>query len=982
MEKHRLANSFSTGSFPNLPGMRTSPTRRVTNNGKLQRFQMTSLGTRVEAGPKEGNRTLDASLRNPLRNSDERLREIIDEKRDMLEKWDSLDNEESAINLSLSRSASTFQGSTISSNPLGNGRSTASLRLPPSWVSNDGEVLRFYVYFKEGVNESAYENFRVRKCTVYYFLSDGTIRMDEPKEENSGLLQGVFLKRGKLHKANGVEYKPSDFVNGSENLIHGRVFRTVDCDKKTSDYFVMTGVENRPAESYPDDPMTQHKAKMSVRHKLSSIAGGKAPDTLGKYLKNDRKVLRFRCVWNDTERLYGEMNEYILHYYLADDSIEIRNVFKEGRDKVPTLMSRRKLQRDLKDASAGYYTIDDLRCGEFITVCSRPLLMVSCDAFTKKYYERVHCIQQNDVKLRQEEVKATKQEMPPYNGFGGEEDSLANCLSLIPKPIHQDMHRFLKNRGKVLRFKARFADPSPEDAGRFFVISYFMDDETTSVYEPPQRNSGIVGGKFLEKKKYKIANEHEQEQDVASELQQMIYDKIQGTMGGGQFQLLRAFKKFQGADYDGFGFEDFKVGLRSVGLLPNAVSDEDMYALFQRYDESGDGKIEYSEFVQNVMMDKTVAVGGTSSARYLKPTDFYIGARMNIVFPRTGAKTQTFELIGADSRTINLMENDRDDFPLANQSVIISKLADMFTSRGYNVREAFRMIAGGKQSIAVDAFKAQLQTLLGDFGFEGGLTEHEAMTLARAFDRNRNGRVSHDEFCDALLNAAGTVSASDDPLFAKLEAVRGLNIRGDLAAMSGSADGSIDVHSFLEYFWNNNVELTDTEQASVVDQFGNAGSDTISYERFCDMLYGESVAEQKAGTNENKESMYAAPVKEPTLEEYRQNLLRTQHANDPTLALLQMMKEFSSRFFRNRHNMRKAFLSFDLDHSGKVSREEFEEAINRTNYDFAPKDRSRLLSYLFPQEGSELGYDAFMEIFFRQDVNAATSTYGLLPYEA
>ena len=304
--------------------------------------------------------------------------------------------------------------------------------------------------------------------------------------------------------------------------------------------------------------------------------------------------------------------------------------------------------------------------------------MISCDAYTRGYYQRVHGVEQKDVELRQKEVKTVKAEMPPYNGFGSEEDSLANCLSLIPKPIYQDMHRFLKNRGKVLRFRAKFANPSPEDAGRLFVISYFMDAETTSVYEPPARNSGIVGGKFLEKGKYKIAVQDEGVTDTASELQQLIYEKIQGTMGGGQFQLLRAFKKFQGADYDGFGFEDFKVGLRSVGLLPNTVSDEDMWALFQRYDESGDGKIEYSEFVQNVMMDKLEGVNSGTKARYLQPTDFFVGARISIVFPRTGAKTQEFEIIGADSKTIELMETDHDDFPKANSQMILEKLYNAF----------------------------------------------------------------------------------------------------------------------------------------------------------------------------------------------------------------------------------------------------------------------------------------------------------------
>lgn len=38
----------------------------------------------------------------------------------------------------------------------------------------------------------------------------------------------------------------------------------------------------------------------------------------------------------------------------------------------------------------------------------------------------------------------------------------------------------------------------PEDVGRRFIISYRLADEMLSIYEPPIRNSGIIGGKFLE----------------------------------------------------------------------------------------------------------------------------------------------------------------------------------------------------------------------------------------------------------------------------------------------------------------------------------------------------------------------------------------------------------------------------------------------------------------------------------------------------
>lgn len=90
-------------------------------------------------------------------------------------------------------------------------------------------------------------------------------------------------------------------------------------------------------------------------------------------------------------------------------------------------------------------------------------------------------------------------EIPPYNGYGSLEDSLQNCLHLIPEPPKKDYIKLMENEHRVLRYEAALDSIKPEDHGRRFVISYRLADDTVSVYEPPTRNSGIIGGKFLER---------------------------------------------------------------------------------------------------------------------------------------------------------------------------------------------------------------------------------------------------------------------------------------------------------------------------------------------------------------------------------------------------------------------------------------------------------------------------------------------------
>lgn len=93
--------------------------------------------------------------------------------------------------------------------------------------------------------------------------------------------------------------------------------------------------------------------------------------------------------------------------------------------------------------------------------------------------------------------------MPPHNGFGDEEDSLGYVYKLQPDKPKRDFFKYVDNDKKILRFTARFNTRVPEDLDRKFIISFYLSDDTLSIYEPAQKNSGIVEGKFLERGKYK-----------------------------------------------------------------------------------------------------------------------------------------------------------------------------------------------------------------------------------------------------------------------------------------------------------------------------------------------------------------------------------------------------------------------------------------------------------------------------------------------
>ena len=67
-------------------------------------------------------------------------------------------------------------------------------------------------------------------------------------------------------------------------------------------------------------------------------------DILKQFLEFDRRVLRFYGVWDDRNSLFGDVRELILHYFLADGTIEIKEVVppNSGRDAAPIFLRRQR----------------------------------------------------------------------------------------------------------------------------------------------------------------------------------------------------------------------------------------------------------------------------------------------------------------------------------------------------------------------------------------------------------------------------------------------------------------------------------------------------------------------------------------------------------------------------------------------------------------------------------------------------------------
>mmetsp|Transcript_1562 Transcript_1562/g.1529 ORF Transcript_1562/g.1529 Transcript_1562/m.1529 type:complete len:280 (+) Transcript_1562:703-1542(+) len=245
---------------------------------------------------------------------------------------------------------------------------------------------------------------------------------------------------------------------------------------------------------------------------LEHTLGGGRVKSQKQFLDNDRKVLRFFT--------YSDEEPYVIHYYLADDTIEIRevNFANSGKHSFALLLRRQKLpkvfsvgQPGLDTNEESYLTEDEIKPGDAIIAFGRSFKITGVDEFTQKYYKKNYnqhfpLTDASGASYGDHPPPVARAEPPPYNGFGDEEDTLGYVKKLLPEKPKKDFFKYVDNDKKTFRYTARFNTQIPEDVDRRFIICFFLADDTLSIFEPAQKNSGVVGGKFLERRKYKKKN--------------------------------------------------------------------------------------------------------------------------------------------------------------------------------------------------------------------------------------------------------------------------------------------------------------------------------------------------------------------------------------------------------------------------------------------------------------------------------------------
>ncbi|CAD8082150.1 unnamed protein product [Paramecium primaurelia] len=489
-------------------------------------------------------------------------------------------------------------------------------RIQPPWLKYDRAVLRFYSYFQESVVENPNENYRIRQVIIYYYLSDGTIHVTEPRVQNSGIPQGLFIKRQKIPKKLGKQdfYTWEDLQLCSNINFYDRVYRICDCDTYTREFYEYMGKPLQLPEQLPRDNFQAQKETKDLKinppdtkeykeYFEVKLGGGHPNGGLNKYLSNDRKVLSFDIIWDDAS-IEGQLNYYTLNYYLADETCEVKEVRKpnSGKDPYPLMLRRQKIPKQpilthypgMTLKKEEFYGPLDLICGNQVKIYGRDCFIYGCDDFTKEYYLKVLGIQQKPATLKQERGKKFYQPVPPYNGYGYEEDSLGSVYSLQPKPPKKDVRKNFTQDQFILRFESRLISEVREENQRRFIISFYCGDDTIQVYLTSERNSGIWGGKFQERSRQKnpLTNDYYTEKDfqLGAIVQFNVY----------KFQLMRADEftiNYMKQKPDVFKEADIKQIIAKLRMFADNYPNFDSFLLdiMKKLDKQLKGQIEFEE---------------------------------------------------------------------------------------------------------------------------------------------------------------------------------------------------------------------------------------------------------------------------------------------------------------------------------------------------------------------------------------------------
>lgn len=190
-----------------------------------------------------------------------------------------------------------------------------------------------------------------------------------------------------------------------------------------------------------------------------------------------------------------------------------------------------------------------------------------------------------------------------------------------------------------------------------FIISYYLADDTIGVYEPPARNSGFMGGKFMERCRAKAAgsdqfykptdmfvgavmefrkhrfvlieadeytlNYMENKKFPSSDVNAIV-EKLKEKFRESSVLIRDSFRRFDRDHSGALNMAEFRDALKQFNF---DVTDQELITIMRKFDPNGDGSIRYDEFCASVLETDYKEVEHSSGGQVLHGQNKYTEAK-------------------------------------------------------------------------------------------------------------------------------------------------------------------------------------------------------------------------------------------------------------------------------------------------------------------------------------------------------------------
>jgi len=450
--------------------------------------------------------------------------------------------------------------------------------------------------------------------------------------------------------------------------------------------------------------------------------------------------------------------------------------------------------------------------------------------------------------------------------------------------------------------------------------------------------------------------------------EESILDRVKALARGKNLSLKATFDAF---DINNSGFIEAEEFQRTFQIMQLGLSEEEVTRLFAYFDPGPEAKVSYQRFMERMLVESSSKADPGSPQEIVKKVGLLMkeskmqlrqafavfdqnqdGKISRVEFVKvfemmklglTAAEIETvWGSVKKDAQGfLNYIDfcavfessadpsQDRPTFPALRQRIVTVLKTKNISARPLLV--GFDKDRDGM--LGRDEFREALESL------RINLSTYDIEVLLDTADRNRDGRISLQEWCELIEPRPNPIDA-----FRSLLRASKLTQADVFSAMDQNRDGFISGQEFRDAMIKLNLGLTLGEIDDMIRLVDANKDGRLDYREFMRLV----VEPGRQGTGQMQGSI--GKQTESTLKR-------------PPEAEIDILKEVVMAISQSRIPLRDAFSVFDKDKDGSISTEEFRQVLVNMQIQLSPAQISQLLQRIDVNRDGKLSYEEFRKLF-------------------